>query len=277
MTIVTLLVPTDSSAAAKAAAHYAAKLALQIKARVILLSVVEMDTSETVMTTWRKLEQQLTLTAQKNLEKLIKEVKAVAGPELTIAGDVTLGIPMSEAIASYAAEHQVNMIFMGTKGASGLKKILKGSNTTRLMEISPVPIVAIPAKAEYTGMKKLVYATDLLHVKDEIRMLARIASLFKAEILVFHCLPADSQARLDRKLEPELIEQAQYGSISYHQVKSDEVSGAIAEFIDKTKADMLVMFTHEKDFYEKLLGRSVTRSMAFQSRVPLLVFNRSAS
>jgi nucleotide-binding universal stress UspA family protein len=277
MTIVTLLVPTDFSASAKAAAHYAAKLAAQIKARVILLSVVEMDTSETVLTNWKKLEQQMTQTANRNLEKLILEVKAGAGQNLTIAGDVTFGIPMEEAIVRYAEEQKVNIILMGTKGATGLKKILQGSNTTRLMDITPVPLIAIPSKATYTGMKKLVYATDLKNVKDEIRSLARIASLFNAEILVFHCLPADSQARLDRNLEPELIEQAQYGSISYHQVKSDVVANAIGEFIDQTKADMLVMFTHEKDFYDKLFGRSVTRNMAFQSRVPLLVFNRSAS
>lgn len=276
MTTVTLLVPTDFSAAAKAAAHYAAKLAVQIQARVILLSVVEMDTTETVLTNWKKLEHQLTHTAHRNLEKLVQEVKAAAGPKLSIAGDVTLGIPMSEAIARYAVEQKVNLILMGTKGASGLNKILKGSNTTRLMAISPVPVIVIPAKATYQGMKKMVYASDLQHVKDEIRILARIASLFNSEILVFHCLPADSQARMDRKLEPELIENAQYGSISYHQVKSDDVGKAIAGFIDEINADMLVMFTHELDFYEKLFGRSVTRTMAFQSRVPLLVFNRAA-
>lgn len=277
MAIVTLLVPTDFSAPAKAAAHYAAKLAVQIQARVILLSVVEMDTSETVLSNWKKLEQQLTRTAQRSLEKLIQEVRTAAGPKLTVAGDVTFGIPMSEAIARYATEQNVNMILMGTKGATGLKKILKGSNTTRLMEISPVPVVAIPAKASYDGLKKMVYATDLKDVKNEIRILARIADLFNAEILVFHCLPAGSLAREDRKMEPELIEHAQYGAVSYHQVKSNEVDEAIATFIDTVKADMLVMFTHERDFYDKLLGRSVTRSLAFQSRVPLLVFNRSAS
>ena len=277
MTTVTFLVPTDFSSPAKAAAHYAAKLAVQIQARVLLLSVVEMDTTETVLSNWKKLEQQLTRTAQRNLDKLMAEAKAAAGPKLTIAGDVTFGIPMSEAIAQYASDQQVNMILMGTKGATGLKKILKGSNTTRLMEISPVPVIAITAKAEYTGMKKLVYATDLKHVKDEIRILARMASLFDAEIMVFHCVPAQSQAREDRKLVPELIEQAQYGNITYHQVKSDDVGEAIATFIDSVKADMLVMFTHERDFYEKLLGRSVTRTMAFQSRVPLLAFNRSES
>ncbi|MBL7851135.1 MAG: universal stress protein [Cyclobacteriaceae bacterium] len=277
MTIVTLLVPTDFSAEAKAAAHFAAKLAVQIQARVILLSVVEMDTTETVLSNWKKLEQQLTRNAQKSLEKLTHEIKTEAGPKLSIASDVTFGIPMSEAIARYASEQQVNMIIMGTKGASGLKKILTGSNTTKLMQISPVPVIAIPAKAVYQGMKKMVYATDLQHVKEEIKVLARIAALFEAEILVFHCVPADSQAREDRGLEPELIEQAQYGFISFHQVKSDRVDKAIGDFIDESKADMLVMFTHELDFYEKLFGRSVTRSLAFQSRIPLLVFNRSVS
>lgn len=275
--LVTFLVPTDFSAAAKNAARYAAGLGAEVGARVVLLSVIEMDTSETVLSNWRKLEAQMKKSAARDLEKLKAELTAAVGSKAEITTDITEGIPMEQAIARYAAEKQADLVIMGTKGAAGLKKILQGSNTARLMEISPVPVIAVPSKAAFNQMKKVVYATDMKNIGEETRRLARIAEPFQAQILILHCVPEGSPARVDRNLEPELINQAEYGAISYHQVQSDEVGAAIALFMDENKADMLVMFTHQRGFFDKLLGKSVTRAMAFQSRVPLLSFNRPVS
>ncbi len=271
---VSILVPTDFSASAKAAAHYAAQLALQMKAKVILLSVVEMDTSEVVLHNWKKLENQLKRSAKRDLEKLIKEVKSKA-TDLDVSYDIAAGIPMQEVIERYAREKKVNLIVMGTKGATGLRKILRGTNTARVIEHSSVPVIAIPAKATFKQLKKIVYATDLKNVVKEIQSLSALASLFQAEILILHTVPAKGTGRLNKKLEPEIIEAAHYSAISYHQVSNDRVTQAISRFVDEKQADMLAMFTHELDFYEKLFGKSVTRTMAFESRVPLLVFSRA--
>jgi nucleotide-binding universal stress UspA family protein len=275
--IVTLLVPTDFSAAAKAAAMYAAQLAVHIHAKVILLSIIEMETSETVLDNWKKLEQQMMNSAVRDMQKLLKEVKAAIPGELLITADIATGIPKSEVIEEYSRKKKVNMIVMGTRGATGLKKILSGTNTARLIAISSRPVLAIPVKAVFSPPRKMVYATDMKNIKTEIKTLTAIASLFQAEILVLHCVPSSASSRLDKQVEPGLINQAEYGNISYHQVKTSSVDKAIGKFVDDTKADVLVMFTHELGFYEKLLGKSITRTMAFQSRIPLLVYNRSKS
>ncbi len=272
---VSILVPTDFSAPAKAAAHYAAQMALMMKAKVILLSVIEMDTSEVVLSNWKKLENQMKRSAKRDLEKLLKEVKEKAGTGLDISYDMAAGIPMQEVIERYARENKVNLIVMGTKGATGLKKILSGTNTARVIERSSIPVIAIPGKAAFKQLKKIVYASDLKHITKEIQSLCAFAGLFQAEILILHTVTAKGPGRVNKKLEPEIIEAAHYSAISYHQVSNDRIDQAISKFVDETHADMLAMFTHELDFYEKLFGQSVTRAMAFHSRVPLLVFNRS--
>lgn len=273
--LVTLLVPTDFSKAAKAAARYAAEVASIVNARVILLSVVEMETTEAVMHSWRTLENQLRSTATRNLEKLTREVQAQLTSPVEVIGDITLGIPKEEAIVKYARDHEADMIIMGTKGASGIKKVFTGTNTMSLIARSHIPVVAIPAKAAPGRLKRIVYATDLTNVHAETRSLAKIAALFQAEVLVVHCTPKSKTPKVDRNLEPELIEKSQYGAITFHQVQGDDVAAAIEKFIDEKQADMLVMYTQEHDFLERLLDRSVTRRIAFHTRVPLLVFNRS--
>lgn len=273
--LVTLLVPTDFSAAAKAAARYAASMAAIVNARVILLSVVEMDTEEAVLHNWKTLENQLKRSSLRGLDKLMKEIQAAASKPIEITTDLMVGIPMEDVILQYAKEKKVDLIVMGTKGAKGLKKILSGSKTAHLIEHSSVPILAIPVKATFTQLKKMVYASDLKNVQGETRSLSRIAAYFGAEIMVLHIAPANSASRVDRSLEPALIEKSQYGAISFHQLQSDDVAKAIENFIGENKADILVMYTHELDFLERVMDMSVTRKMAFHTKVPLLVFNRS--
>jgi nucleotide-binding universal stress UspA family protein len=273
--LVTLLVPTDFSAAAKGAAIYAAQLAAHIQARVILLSIIEMETSETVLSNWKKLEQQMMDAAARDMQKLLKDIRAAVPGKVDITADMASGIPKSEVIEEYARKKKVNMVLMGTRGATGLKKFLSGTNTARFIAISSRPVLAIPAKATFSAPRKMVYATDMKNIKSEIKTLTAIASLFHAEVMVLHCVPKDSSTRVDKNLEPSLINQAEYGAISYHQVRTDAIDKAIGQFVDDNKADVLVMFTHELGFYERLLGKSITRTMAFQSRIPLLVYNRS--
>ena len=269
---VTLLVPVDFSPSAKAAAHYAAQLAISMKAKIILLSVIELETSTTVNRNWKKLEKQMMEAAVKDLDKLQNEVKAKT-PGVEIKYDLVAGVPMHEVIDEYARTNKVNLILMGTRGASGLKRILHGSNTATLIAHSTTPVIAIPAKAIFKSIKKIVYASDLKNVKSEVKTLSMVAKMFHAEIAVLHAGKPQSKTTAHQKVAPELTDKS-LGTITYHQVSNDDIVDAISKFVDESKADMLVMFTHELDFYEKLFDTSITRSMAFQSRVPLLVYNR---
>lgn len=275
--LITILVPTDFSAAAKAAGRFAASLAVLVKAKVVLLSVVEMDTSETVLHSWKVLENQNKSTGLRNLEKQIKEIQTSFKTPPEISTDLVVGMPKEEVIVRRAREINADMIVMGTKGASGLKKIFSGSNTARIIQMSHIPVVAIPAKISFSQLKKIVYASDLKNVHAETKALARIASLFNAHIMVLHVVSKKEPARIDRNLEPALIEKSRYGAISFHQVQGDAVDTAIADFIQEQQADMLVMYTHKLDFVDRAMGKSVTRSLAFRNQIPLLVFKKTPS
>jgi nucleotide-binding universal stress UspA family protein len=273
--LVTILVPTDFSKVSMVAAQYAAKLGTLLHARVILLSVIELEPDTNVLQNWKKLEAQMTRSARKNLDKLLTEVKASIKGDVDITTDLVKGVPIHEVIEEYAVSKKANLIVMGTKGATGLQKIVSGTNTATVIGNSSIPVIAIPAKATLHQLKRIVFATDLKHLESEIKILSTLANLFHAEILILHIISTKSEVRQDKKTETELVKLAQYGKIAYHQVRSNDIEGSINSFIADKHADMLTMFTHELDFFEKILGRSVTRKMAFQSRIPLLVFNRT--
>jgi len=269
----TILVPTDFSAASKMAAQYAVRLAVHMKAKVTLLSIVEIEMETAVLRNWKVLEKQMRESATKGLSKLQAELSA-GKHGVEISTDIAAGVPMEDVIENYAVTKKVSVVVMGTKGATGLRRILSGSNTATVIAKSSVPVMAIPSKVAFNAPKKFVYASDLTNLTSEIRLLARIAKQFQAEVLILNTITSGS-SKIDKKLVPDAISKTRYPAISFHQIQSKSTVEGINKFVKDQKADLLVMFTHELDFYDKLLGKSVTRTMAFQSHIPLLVYNRS--
>lgn len=70
---------------------------------------------------------------------------------------------LEEAIET-SSERDMNIICIGTKGATGLKKVLLGSNAAGIIENSCIPVLTIPEYGRYRGVKNRVYSRDLLHL-----------------------------------------------------------------------------------------------------------------
>lgn len=271
-----ILVPTDFSELSKVAVLYAMRLAKKLKADVILLTVINIHSSSASAINWEKLEDELIHLANQDAEKLIREVSAKVKGNLQITFRYVTGSAVDDAVEAFAVKHGVDLVIMGTRGASGLRKVLMGSNATAVINKSSVPVIAVPGATEFRQVKKIVYASDMRNINDEIRTITLFASFFNATVQVLHVMKEDSAERINRKkTKDDLITLSKYSKISFHVVKSDAVADTVDNFVIDQKADMLAMFTHRLDFYEKLFGKSVTREFAFHAQVPLLAFNRT--
>lgn len=273
-TIKTILVPTDFSKPSKVAVLYAARLAQKINAEITLLAVININTATDAILDWKKIEQDLVDTAQQNAEQLIMEIKEEV--ELKIEYRSIMGFPFEEMVEHTVINDGFDLIVMGTKGATGLKKVLIGSNAAAVVDNSSVPVLVIPPNTEWSTIKQIVYATDMDSINEEVKPIAVFASIFNAAITILHVLPEDSSKKIDGKsLAADLIKITNYKKISFHVSRNNSIADEVDTFVVDQKADMLAMVTHKLDFYEKLFGKSVTRQLAFHTRIPLLTYNRT--
>jgi len=272
----TILVPTDFSKLSKVAVLYAARIAKKLKANVIVLAVITMNTSAATSIKWKKLEDEMIKMAKQDADQLMEEVRSQIKGKLEITYQYINGYPVEERIETYAVENRVDLIVMGTKGASGLKKVIMGSNTASVISNSSIPVIAVPGETEFNPIKKIVYASDMTNISKEIKTLVRFAGIFKASIRVLHVIPSSSTNKIDiKKTVADLVKQSKYSKISMKVFRNDHIADAVDLFVADQKADMLAMFTHKLLFYEKLFGKSVTRQLSFHARLPLLTFNRT--
>jgi nucleotide-binding universal stress UspA family protein len=204
---------------------------------------------------------------EKNISKQMK-----AGEPIKVV--VAKGTSFNDTVLREAKKLRSGLIVMGTKGASGLKKYVLGSNTTSVIEVSHIPVLAVPELGEFKSFKNVVYATDLRHVQKELKILIPYLEKFNSTVHLLHVTPLlKGVLGLEKKIDG-IVKKAGITNVVCKVIVNKNIGEAIDYYVAESNADLLAMFTHNVSFYEKLFDRSMTRKMAFHSRVPLLAFRQ---
>src|SRR4029078_9611095 len=98
---------------------------------------------------------------------------------------------------------KADLVVMGTKGAAGLKGALVGTFTADVIESIDCPLLAVPHQARFTGIKKIVYATNYaFNDFENIEKVVEFAKYFNAEVILLHI----TNRNFDRTFEFNAIE-----------------------------------------------------------------------
>lgn len=129
-----VLIPTDGSQGAQAAVEHGLEIAHQYDAIVHALYVVDTRVSRS-----GPLLEALRREGREAVRKL-----EVAGTRagLDVTTEIGEGVPYEE-ILQYIATHGIDVVVMGTKGRSGVDRVLMGSVAERVVRHSPVPVLTV--------------------------------------------------------------------------------------------------------------------------------------
>jgi nucleotide-binding universal stress UspA family protein len=271
-----ILVPTDFSNDALKAVTYAAEIAQKSGATIFLLHVIEpainmakmqSDSSSEKVVKERSSEMSGSL---KSLAKIYPGVKVI--PHL-------LGGAVITSIVDFAEKENVDLIIMGTKGASGIKKLLIGSNTAGAINRTKIPVLTVPASYEMEEPGAILFATNQFEKDKEIlHKIIVISKLFSATIhvVVFKDLDGDRNADFIYN-EEQVNDYLAYLKETFPGVvfrggllEGRDFELAIDRYANENDADIIAMMTYPKSFLDKVLQRSVTQQMAFHSTIPIL-------
>lgn len=133
-----LLVPVDFSDCSTHALRFARDLAAPFQAELLLLYVVEPAVYPAELGVVVNIEQDLAERGAQQLTELAqRELPGVQYKTL-----VENGIAEGE-ITRVAETEQVDMIVMGTHGYGGIKHLLLGSTTERVIRSAPCPVLTV--------------------------------------------------------------------------------------------------------------------------------------
>jgi nucleotide-binding universal stress UspA family protein len=146
-----ILVGIDGSESSFNAANYATDLSVKFNSEIILLSIVPSKVHHGDSSgVFGMVSQSYLSDYKKEAEKWFNDITANVKNEETFEVDkkiktdvITTPFSIAASILNYAEERDVDLIVIGTRGNSGLKKMLLGSVASDIVTYSYCPVLII--------------------------------------------------------------------------------------------------------------------------------------
>lgn len=138
-----ILLPIDGSDASLKAARFAMKIAKQEKAQMLCIHAIG---TPTYLSAYRSMMLPSYLEEAKKLaESWFEKVVEMAGKEnVPVKTEIVLDVvSVIDTIVNYAADQNVDMIVMGTRGRTGLKRFLLGSVANGVVHHAHCPVLVV--------------------------------------------------------------------------------------------------------------------------------------
>lgn len=273
-----ILVPTDFSDFADKALQTALHIAQKSGAELILLNANEMAVAALPIAEYYYYDkekeegylQMVNESLDKTLQKIASEMDVA---NVKISTMVESGL-LVDVIEEVAQREQVDLIVMGTQGATGTKEMLVGSNTEKVVRNAPCPVLAVPKKP-CTDFSTIVFPTTLRPDQaNAFKKLAEMQNIFDGKIhLLYLNNPAhlpDDEAIVSRK--DEMVNETGLKNIEIFMGEQNvfDEENAILEFAKNQNADLIVMATHQRKGLAHLFLGSLTEDTINHSEVPVL-------
>jgi nucleotide-binding universal stress UspA family protein len=171
----------------------------------------------------------------------------------------------------------IDLIVMGTKGATGAERVLFGSNTVRVMQRCHVPVLAIPQGCKYEGMDSIAFASDYLtHYKEaELETLLSIAMHHNSKIDVVHMLQNEhltEDQENNRAFLDSIISNITHEFVT---LDNEDIFEVIQNYISTNNIKMLAMMSQKYSFLERLFSQHNVEVFGFKINVPFLVMENT--
>ena len=261
-----ILVPFDFSEQATDAFRFALQIAKQSKSEVHLLHVVELPVLyDTVLMPALSFEEENLQDMRKNAGlKLERLVKKYSSSEVSLETKIELGYT-SDTILDYVDKNEIDQVVMGTKGAKGLREILIGSNTEKIVRASKIPVIAVKKFVHPRQIKNIVFPNTLetdSHEDLVMKVKALQHSLGATLHIVWINTPLNfKQDLVTREHLNHFAKRYMIKDYSLNIFNDAEEEAGIINFTHSIDADMIALGTHGRKGLPHILSGSLAENL----------------
>ncbi len=172
----------------------------------------------------------------------------------------------------------VDLVVMGAKGEGTFANTIFGNTASKVIAKAECPVIAIPAGVSFQPIKKITYATDYKNGDlYALKKVLEIAKPFGAQINVLHVSTESESPLTERylmeKFMKEVNSQISYFNLSFQMMHGDNIEEELRKYIDAKSADLIVMSTHHRQFFDNIFKPGLDQKIANKTNIPLMVFH----
>ncbi len=276
-----ILLPTDFSKNSINAIHYVTKLFKDINCTFYLLHVYGVpfltDQEIPYYESAKKgtLESTLFKESEHNLKKIIHGLPENPRHKFKTISDYNFFI---NSILKTIEYKKIDMIVMGTKGATGAKEIFLGSNTGEVILKAACDILAIPENATYREPKEITFPTDykFAYGNEDVKGLFEIAELHQSSVRVLHVMNEKSLDAAQEKNQKMMAKNLKQIKHTFHILTNTNFEAALNCFTQsRGNIDMIAIVARHHTIFERLFFRPIVEKLSFHTNIPLLILHKN--
>jgi nucleotide-binding universal stress UspA family protein len=162
---------------------------------------------------------------------------------------------LMESIHFAIKDHNIDLVVMGTKGATGAKKFLLGSNSvTVINKVRLCPLMLVPNNCEFVVPEQIVFPTDFSRFYgEELLPIKQLAGLHDSTINILHVNGKNNLSDTQNANLGMLKDYLEDYKHSFNWMPNYETKAhAIKDFIETNKSNILTMINYEHSFIENV-------------------------
>ncbi|MFM1878108.1 MAG: hypothetical protein RLZZ241_974 [Bacteroidota bacterium] len=180
---------------------------------------------------------------------------------------------LTDEIRDITRSKKIDLIVMGTRGASGVKQLFLGSNTVFAIRKAEVPLLAIPENTPFHPIRTILLPSDYQHQyrKEEFVPLLELARQQEARVILLH-VQAEEKLSVAQRMNKNHLERG-LKELEYEFATEDggEMPDAILKYSAEHPVDLLVMMNPRHTFLERILKRQNIDQIGFHIKIPFLI------
>ncbi|MFX0557904.1 universal stress protein [Maribacter sp. CXY002] len=274
-----ILIPIDFSDISKNAIRYAIGLFQKVPCNFYLV-YVNVEGFDHVQKTIPQLGTNILVEKEPiSIEKKLKEWKhfseSFSKKSHTFTAIHTIGYFL-ESIRKLIQEKHLELIIMGTKGASEIKEFFMGSNTGNVITKIDCNVLVVPSNAVFQEFKQIVFPTDLSFVysNDVLMDLRNLIQSDTAQIRVLHVSKVNTElSKNELSIKSEILQLLKNtfpNPISFHSLVNTNVEQTVLNYSESINAELIVMVSKNYGFLHKQLFDTTVEEVSFDTEIPLL-------
>ncbi len=266
-----LLVATDWSESSRSAVEEPIQLAKACSSKLIAMSTVMTNLEYEDAMPW------VLGQAEKEMQGKLESIRRTASEQgIDCETFVYRGEEPYMDIVNAAIMKHVDMIVMGTRGRTGIKKFIMGSVTGNVIGHAPCKVLVVPPGAK-TDYRSILIATDgSIHSVAAASEAAAIAKRYGSSLVIISVPPSASEVPLAEKNVKQVTELAEKEGLKKEgMVLLGKPHEVILEIAKQKHASLIVIGSHGKTRLMSRLMGSVTERVIGQTESAVLVVKAS--
>jgi nucleotide-binding universal stress UspA family protein len=201
---------------------------------------------------------------------LDRAMRALRRPDVEVRAESCLGDPAS-AIISHAVSDRSDLIAMTTHGRSGLRRLLMGSVTEKVLRQAPFPLITCRPGCRMEGWAHVVALDGSPRAESILDDILPLTRLLGATLHLLHVRSGPTASDAASSLKRAARHCIEAGAQVIAEIREGAPTREILRYAEEVRAGLVALATHGRTGLDRALMGSVAEEVLRKTTCPVLL------